>query len=33
VTVRHRDTMAQDRVEITNLKEYLHDQFRNSKNA
>jgi glycyl-tRNA synthetase len=30
VTVRHRDTMAQDRISIDQLKQYLRDQFVNS---
>lgn len=29
VTIRHRDTMAQDRVEISNLKTYLKDKLSN----
>jgi glycyl-tRNA synthetase len=29
VTVRHRDTMAQDRVDVENLNQYLSDKFKN----
>lgn len=27
VTIRHRDSMEQDRIKITDLKEYFHDKF------
>lgn len=29
VTVRHRDSMAQDRVDMTQLKDYVKDKFKN----
>lgn len=29
VTIRHRDTMAQDRVEVARLTQYLSDKFKN----
>ena len=29
VTVRHRDSMAQDRVEMSQLNEYVRDKFKN----
>jgi glycyl-tRNA synthetase len=29
VTVRHRDTMAQDRVDLTQLKEYVRQKLKN----
>ena len=29
VTVRHRDTMAQDRVDMTQLKEYVRQKLKN----
>jgi glycyl-tRNA synthetase (class II) len=29
VTIRHRDTMAQVRVPMTNIKKYIEDGFAN----
>jgi glycyl-tRNA synthetase len=31
VTIRHRDTMAQERVSMTKLTDYINDAFRNWK--
>jgi len=33
VTVRHRDTMKQDRIEIANVEQYLRDGLRNFSNV